>query len=59
MSDEAYQARFHELSEWARGEMAKLGSHGLIQEQQIGQLWLIIDELIRRLAKAETEKADA
>jgi len=50
-----YEARFHELSEWARGEMVKLGY--ISREKQIGQLWLIIDELIRRLAKAQSEKA--
>lgn len=49
-----YEQKFHELSEWARSEMAKLGSHGLDPEKQIGQLWLIIDDLSRRLAKAET-----
>jgi hypothetical protein len=59
MTDEAYQARFLELSEWARGEMAKLGPRSRIHDEKIGQLWLIIDELIRRLAKAETERADA
>ena len=51
-----YERRFHELTAWARSEMAKLGSHGLDPENQIGQLWLIIDDLMRRLAKAETEK---
>jgi hypothetical protein len=52
-----YEERFHELIEEARAEMAKLGYAE--REKQFGQLWLIIDELARRLAKAETERATA
>jgi hypothetical protein len=48
-----YELRFHDLSEWARGEMAKLGYAS--REKQIGQLWLIVDELMRRIASAETQ----
>ena len=49
-----YEQRFRALSAWARREMALLGPK-VTQEKQIGQLWLIADELMRRLAKAETD----
>jgi hypothetical protein len=48
------QQRFSAWSRWARREMALLGPK-VGQEKQIGQLWLIIDEMMRRLAKAEVE----
>jgi len=54
----AAQQRFNIHSRWARDEMAKLGPTKT-HEAEVGQLWLIIDELMRRLALAETTESKA
>ncbi len=48
-----YQLEFNRLSQWARGEMAKLGDHPK-PDVVIGSLWLIIDELTRQCAALRT-----